>query len=255
MSKYIEKVGLPSTAYNVTGSTKYAKLCNIKTHIENKNSSISTGIFDYRTLLYFNVFSFTANTFDQTNLIVRLKTSESGSNNVFITSIPTSFKLVYVIEDDGSYTLYASCNSNEKVKLQLVEGFDGFVEYYYGSPFDVELEEGIINEPMLKNEVFGNKGTSSIRVNSSNTGIIVETPVYGDGFCPVRDGSVCFGKPDKKWKGGHFSEYVQIPIRIELTNVPDNPQNGYTFFQAYLKKLVTYYNGKWYCNGEEVDLT
>ncbi|HAB66099.1 MAG TPA: hypothetical protein DCE23_01905 [Firmicutes bacterium] len=212
-------------------------------------------MFDYRTLLYFNVFSFTANTFDQTNLIIRLKTSESSSNNIFITSIPNSFKLVYVIESDGSYTLYTSCNSNEKVKLQLVEGFDGFVEYYYESPFDIELNEENINEPALKNEVFGNKGTCSVQVNSSNTGIIVETPVGGDGFYPIRDGSVSFGKPNRKWKGGHFSEYIQVPIRIELSNIPDDPKNGYTIFQAYLKKLITYYNGKWYSNGEEVKLT
>ena len=255
MSKYIEKIGLPSTSYNTTGSTKYAKLCNIKTHIQNKNSAISKEMFDYRTLLYFNVFSFTINTFDQTNLIVRLKTSESDFNNIFITNIPNSFKLVYVIESDGSYTLYASCDSYEKVKLQLIEGFDGFVEYYYNSPFDTELNEDDINEPALKNEVFGNKGTSSIRINSSNTGIIVETPVGGDGFCPVRDGSVSFGKPDRRWKGGYFTEFIQIPIRADLSTIPDNPENGYTFFHPYLKKPITYYNGKWYSNGEEVNLT
>lgn len=255
MSKYIEKIGLPSTAYNTTNSTKYAKLCNIKTHIKNNNSSITTGIFDSRALLYFNVFSFTANTFDQTNLIIRLKTSENDLNSIFITSIPTTFKLVYVIEDDGSYTFYASCNKNEKVKLQLVEGFDGFVEYYYGSLFDVELNEGIIKEPVLKNEVFGNKGTSSIQINSTNTGIIVETPAGGDGFCPVRDGSVSFGKPDKRWKGGYFTEFVQIPIRMDLTIIPQNPEDGYTFFHPNFKKIVTYYDGKWYCNGEEVVLS
>ena len=162
MSKYIEKIGLPSTSYNTTGSIKYAKLCNIKTHIENKNSMVSKKLFDYRTLLYFNVFSFTANTFDKTNLIIRLKTSESSSNNIFITSRPTNFEIVYTIEEDGSYTIYAKCNSNEKVRLQLIEGFDGFVQYYYESPFNIDLLLERIKKPNLINTHFGNIGTSSI---------------------------------------------------------------------------------------------
>ncbi len=44
------------------------------------------------------------------------------------------------------------------------------------------------------------------------------------------------------------------PIRIGLDDIPEDVQNGYTFFQATLKKIITFYNGKWYCNGEEVNL-
>ena len=31
MSKYVEKIGLPCTAYNTEPSENYAKICNIKT--------------------------------------------------------------------------------------------------------------------------------------------------------------------------------------------------------------------------------
>ena len=39
---------------------------------------------------------------------------------------------------------------------------------------------------------------------------------------------------------------------VKITGTPTNPINGTTFFHATSKKIVTYYNEKWYCNGEEV---
>jgi hypothetical protein len=253
LSKYVEKIGLPSTDYNTSNSTNYAKLCNIKTHINNDNSDISTEVFDARALLFFNVFSFTANTFSQTNLIIRLKTSESQGNKISWSKIPDTFKLVYVIENDGSYTFYAKCNSNEKVKMQLIEGFDGFVTYYYNSSFDTVLGSDVIKEPTLISEVFGSKGICSLEANSDNTGIIIDTPSGGEGFYPSRDGSISFGKPDRRFKGGFFTEQIAFPVKI--TGTPTTLINGTTFFHATSKKICTYYNGKWYCNGEEVTLS
>lgn len=253
MSKYIEKIGLPCTDYNISGSSNYAKLCNIKTHINNNNSSISTSVFDTRTLLFFNVFSFTATTFNQTNLIIRLKTSETTSNNVFWTNIPNNFKIVYVIETDGSYTFYAKCNKNEKVKLQLIEGYDGFVTYYYNSPFDSSLTEKTTKEPNLINEVFGNDGTCSIKVNNTNTGIIIDIVPGGEGFVPSRDGSISLGSTTKRFKGGHFTDSLTFPMKDKHAVL--TPVDGTTYFHIDLKKIVTYYNGKWYSNGEEVTIT
>lgn len=253
MSKYVEKIGLPCTAYNTEGSENYAKICNIKTHIINSNDSIDTPVFDTKALLLFNVFSFTANTFSQTNLIIRLKTSENNGNNVFITKVPSNFKIVYTIETDGSYTFYAKCNSNERVKFQLIEGFDGFVSYYYDSPFDFTLSDETVKEPNIINEQFGNDGTCSIKVNPTNTGIIIDTVAGGDGFIPSRDGSIPLGSSTKRFKGGYFTEQIAMPVKV--TGKPANPINGTTFFHATSKKLVTYYNGKWYCNGEEVTIS
>lgn len=253
MSKYVEKIGLPCTIFNTTGSTNYAKICNIKTHINNLNSDINTSVFDNRTLLYFNVFSFTANTFSQTNLVIRLKTSETSPNKVFVTKVPSNFKIVYTVENDGSYTFYVKCSINEKVKFQLIEGFDGFVTYYYDSPFDQTLSDETIKEPIIIPEQFGNNGTCSLKANESNNGIVLDVIAGGEGFYPSRDGSISFGKPDRRFKGGYFTEQIAIPVKI--TGTPTNPINGTTFFHATSKKLVTYYNDKWYCNGEEVTLS
>ena len=253
MSKYVEKIGLPCTAYNAEPSENYAKIFNIKTHIANSNVSIDTPVFDTKALLLFNVFSFTANTFSQTNLIIRLKTSENKGNNVFITKVPSNFKIVYTVENDGSYTFYVKCNSNERVKFQLIEGFDGFVNYYYDSPFDITLSDETVKEPNIINEHFGNDGTCSIKVNPTNTGIIIDTVVGGDGFIPSRDSSIPLGSSTKRFKGGYFTEQIAMPAKV--TGTPANPINGTTFFHATSKKLVTYYNGKWYCNGEEATIS
>ena len=253
MSKYVEKIGLPCTVYNLDNSDNYAKICNIKTHINNNNDSITTSVFDTRTLLFFNVFSFTSNTFSQTNLIVRIKTSETTQNNVFITKVPSNFKIVYTIENDGSYTFYVKCNSNERVKFQLIEGYDGFVTYYYDSPFNLTLTDKTVKEPNIVNEPFGNDGTCTINVNETNTGIIVNTVVGGEGFIPSRDGSIPLGGPTKRFKGGYFTEQIALPFKT--TGLPANPINGTTFFHATSKKIVTYFNGKWYSNGAEVNIT
>lgn len=254
MSKFVEKIGLPSTDYNTERSNNYAKLCNIKTHIINKNTDIAQTTFDTRALLFFNVFSFTGTSFEQTNLIIRLKTSESeSSNKIFWTKVPKNFKIVYVIETDGSYTFYAKCNANEKVKLQLIEGYDGFVKYYYQSKFEHNLSGSTVKEPTIINEVFGNDGTCSIKINPTNTGIIIDTVVGGEGIQPSRDGSISLGSVNKRFKGGYFTEQVCFPAlyrKIPTTQIA----NGTTFFETYSKKLVTYYDGKWYCNGVEVSI-
>lgn len=253
MSKSIQRIGLPCTTFNTTGSTNYAKICNIKTHINNLNPAISTTVFDNRTLLFFNVFSFTANTFSQTNLIIRLKTSETTPNKVFITKVPSNFKIVYTVENDGSYTFYAKCSINEKVKFQLIEGFDGFVTYYYDSPFDDTLSDKTIKEPLIIPEQFGNDGTCSLKANDTNSGIVLDVVAGGEGFVPSRDGSIPLGGATKRFKGGYFTEQIAVPVKI--TGTPANPINGTTFFHATTKKLVTYYNGKWYCAGTEVTLS
>lgn len=253
MSKYVEKIGLPSTDYNTEGSNNYAKLCNVKTHIINQNTNIAQTTFDTRTMLFFNVFSFTSSSFEQTNLIIRLKTSESeSSNKIFWTKVPKNFKIVYVIETDGSYTFYAKCNENEKVKLQLIEGYDGFVKYYYQSKFEHNLSGSTVKEPTIINEVFGNDGTCSIKINPTNTGIIIDTVVGGEGLAPSRDGSIPLGSTTKRYKGGYFTEQIAIPVKTSGT--PSVLINGTSFFHATSKKIVTYYNGKWYCNGVEVSI-
>lgn len=255
MSKYVEKIGLPCTDYNTGGSNNYAKLCNIKTHIINNNANIEQTTFDTRALLFFNVFSFTGSSFEQTNLIIRLKTSEAeSSNKIFWTKVPKNFKIVYIIENDGSYTFYANCNTNEKVKLQLIEGCDGFVKYYYQSKFVHTLSGLTIKEPTIVNETFGNEGSCSIKINSTNTGIIIDTVAGGDGIQPSRNGSISLGSVDKRFKGGYFTEQVCFPAlyrKVPTTTLA----NGTTFFETYSKKLVTYYEGKWYCNGTEVSIT
>ena len=253
MNKYVEKIGLPCTDYNTESSENYAKICNIKTHIINNNNSISTSVFDTRALLFFNVFSFTANTFSQTNLIIRLKTSESSGNNIFITKVPSNFKIVYTIENDGSYTFYVKCKPNERVKFQLIEGYDGFVSYYYNTPFNLTLSDKTVKEPNIINEQFGNDGTCSLKANETNNGIILDVASDGEGFVPSRDGSIPLGGATKRFKGGYFTEQIAMPVKI--TGTPTNPINGTTFFHATSKKIVTYYNEKWYCNGEEVVIT
>lgn len=252
MGKYVEKVGLPGTSYNNSGSSNYAKICNIKTHIANSNPMINKSIFDERSLLYFNVFSFTGNTFSQTNLIVRIKSSETSANSVFWTKKPTTFDIVYVIESDGSYSFYAKCNQNEKVRLQLIEGFDGFVTYYYRTPFNIALNEEDIKRPKLNNEFFGIDGECSIKINNENNGFIIDTVAGGEGFTPSRDGSISLGSQSKRFKGGHFTDNLTFPMKDQYATV--NPVNGTTYFHINLKKIVTYYEGKWYCNGEEVTI-
>lgn len=250
MSKYVERIGLPCTTFNTSRSTNYAKICNIKTHINNLNSEINTSVFDNRTLLFFNVFSFTASTFSQTNLIIRLKTSETSPNKVFITKTPSNFKIVYIVEADGSYTFYAKCSINEKVKFQLIEGYDGFVTYYYNSPFDQTLADKTIKEPIIIPEQFGNDGTCSLKANETNNGIVLDVVAGGIGLVPSRDGSIPLGGTTRRFKGGYFTEQIAMPVKI--TGTPTELINGTTYFQATTKKLLTYYNGKWYCNGEEV---
>ena len=139
------------------------------------------------------------------------------------------------------------------VKFQLIEGYDGFVSYYYDSPFDVTLSDETVKEPNINNEQFGNDGTCSIKVNPTNTGIIIDTVAGGEGFIPSRDSSIPLGSSTKRFKGGYFTEQIAMPIKI--TGTPANPINGTTFFHATSKKLVTYYNEKWYCNGEEVSIS
>lgn len=252
---FISKVDLPCTELNDLGSDKYAKLADIRTHFE-CNSVATVETVSKRQFFMFRAFTYTQSAVDDVIFCVRVKTGIGASeNSIVVERQPDLFNIVMSYNDDGTISLWAKCKKYHRVKLQLLDGEESWITYYYDSKLDTDLSNIPnvsalnVNAGKFKKILY----SSSNYVDCNGTDILVNTPVGG---CvkPVRDGSIGLGGPENRYKGGYFTYVIQVPVRGDGDSLPSPLNNGYTFFHASSKKLITYLNGKWYCAGEEVKI-
>lgn len=250
---FIKNVNIPYSKLNVDGSTtSYAKIADIRTHLECDNSDAGqVGTISMVGMIMFRAFSYTKNTFEEAMYCLRVKTGLTDDENMLICNKKTkNFNIVLAINDDKTCSLYVRANKNESVKIQVLEGKQNYISFYSNLEYDAPIDsiKNVVDTKILPQSL-GDTDNASVSISDDEMQIVVNTPVGGS-VVPTRDSSVSFGSSSKRWRGGYFSYILQFPYKIN--EFPSEAENGYSFFHATLKKIVTYYNGKWYCNGEEV---
>lgn len=156
----------------------------------------------------------------------------------------------------------------------LIDSLPSGIEIMLESPtflqrYGDDTKEGNLNFNTWKGiyhqgqPTFTNSGTTTIISGISDTGSIILRP-KGQNATDVQvelqpDG--CFvptaqyphiGVQTKPWKNGYFSGFVQFGVVTSATRPASGVPDGATLFDSTIKKLITYYGGKWYADGVEV---
>ena len=103
--------------------------------------------------------------------------------------------------------------------------------------------------------VFGRCKNDSDSLADFSTGIMC-----GENDIRVRcqnEGSLCPDKPNQYDLGKNDLRFNRLFLNkgiILADTKPTNPINGETYFDTTSKKVVTYWHGKWYCDGVEVSV-
>lgn len=103
--------------------------------------------------------------------------------------------------------------------------------------------------------IFGRCKNNSDSLSDISTGMMFaenDVRVYcqnGGSFCPDKPNQYDLGKNDLRFNRLFLNKGI-----ILADTKPTSPINGETYFDTTAKKIVTYWYGKWYCDGVEVSV-
>ena len=120
--------------------------------------------------------------------------------------------------------------------------------------------EGIVNRLFsyvsnLGYAVFGRCKNDSDSLSDFSSGMFFtenDVRLYcqnGGSFCPDKPNQYDLGKNDLRFNRLFLNKGV-----IFADTKPTDPINGETYFDTVTKRVVTFWYGKWYCDGVEIDV-
>ena len=245
-----------STVTNLNSLTKYAKVMNIKTHNTCINESVGiNGLITNTDLKFINIMCYNKDTLENIKGVIRCRTGDKIEDNVLLLdNRPKHFDILLSFTANKDINVMVKPKSNLKVVVQTLEGNSLYTTTYNESPLSYDISEiPNIIEPIISPVILGDYLNCYIKEDENKQNLLINAPVGGS-VLPTRDSSIGFGSITKRWKEGHFCINFSLPCRSKEQIKTLDKINGSTFYCSDIKKIVTYHNGKYFSNGEEVIL-